>query len=255
MTNHNITISIITAVYNRAGSIDNAINSLQKQSYRHVEHIIIDGGSTDGTQDIIKSKLKGHVNFTSESDEGIYDALNKGLIKARGEIIGFLHSDDFFAYESVLSDIAIAFEDPSVDAVYGDLEYVSKYNPNKRIRHWKSGKFSMKKLKWGWMPPHPALFLRRSVIEKWGGFDKSYSIAADYDAILRYFSLGAINTVYIQKVLVKMRTGGESNRTLRHVWKKTCEDYRALRSNRIGGIGALLWKNLSKVGQFLYIKT
>ena len=215
-----------------------------------VEHIVIDGASTDGTFQLLQTCLNSQAICTSEPDEGIYDALNKGLIRATGDVIGLMHSDDFFADNEVLKSVAMAFADSSVDAVYGDLDYVTKIDTTYVVRHWRSGAYTPAKLSYGWMPPHPTLFLRRNVIERWGGFDTSYKIAADYDAILRYFGRGKIRPIYIPRVLVKMRLGGESNKSLGRIWLKTREDYAALRRNHVGGIGALFWKNMRKLEQF-----
>lgn len=244
-------ISIITAVFNRAHFISDAIESLQNQTHSEIEHVVIDGASTDGTLELLHTRLDRHAVLVSEPDNGIYDALNKGLARATGEVVGVLHSDDIFADDGVLENVAKAFSDPAIDAVYGDLQYVSKEDIQKVIRHWSAGEYSRARLGWGWMPPHPTLFLRRSVIERWGGFDTRFRIAADYDAILRYFARGAIQSVYIPSVLVKMRVGGESNRSLAKIWRKSGEDYQALKQNGVGGLGALVWKNLSKVRQFL----
>lgn len=243
-------ISVITAVFNRADTVAQAIASIQKQAHENVQHIVVDGASTDGTLEVLRGHLDDKARLISEPDEGIYDALNKGILLADGDIVGVLHSDDFFADEQVLADVALAFSDPEVDVVYGDLDYVAKGNTDKVIRHWVAGPYSRDRLAWGWMPPHPTLFVRRRVIEQWGGFDTSFSIAADYDAILRYFGKGGVRAAYIPRVLVKMRVGGESNRSLAKIWLKTTEDYRALRKNGVGALGALVWKNLSKVGQF-----
>ena len=244
-------ISIVTAVYNRADCIAEAIASMQQQTYGDIEHVVIDGASSDGTLELLHSRLDRHAVLVSEPDKGIYDALNKGLARATGEVIGLLHSDDIFADNQVLADVAKAFHEPAIDAVYGDLQYVSKANTNNVIRHWRAGEYSRARLGRGWMPPHPTLFLRRSVIERWGGFDIHFRIAADYDAILRYFGRGNIRTAYIPRVLVKMRVGGESNRSLVNIWRKSIEDHRALKKNGVGGVGALVWKNVTKVGQFL----
>ena len=243
-------ISIITAVYNRADSIHQAVISVQQQTYPDVEHVVIDGASTDGTLEVLKNCLDDRAMLLSEPDKGIYDALNKGMARASGDVVGIMHSDDFFPDTAVLQDVAVAFADPMFDAVYGDLDYVAKTDTSRVIRHWKSGAFDPSRLAWGWMPPHPALFLRRRVIEQWGGFDTCLRIAADYDAILRYFGQGKIRAAYIPRVLVKMRVGGESNRSLAKIWLKSREDYLALRRNKVGGLGALAWKNLSKLGQF-----
>lgn len=243
-------ISIITAVFNRAHCIADAIASVQSQRGVGVEHIVIDGASTDGTLDILKNTLDKQAILVSEPDKGIYDALNKGFARASGEVVGIMHSDDFFSDDTVLSDVAAAFTDSSVDAVYGDLEYVSQSNTGRVIRYWRAGEFSPLRLSRGWMPPHPTLFLRRHVIEQWGTFDTRYRIAADYDAILRYFGQGKIRAAYIPRVLVKMRVGGESNRSIFKILQKTREDYMALCNNGVGGVAALAWKNLSKLGQF-----
>jgi len=241
---------VITAVYNRVGFIGQAVKSVQAQTWANVEHVVIDGASNDGTLQFLQSCLGDKAILVSERDMGIYDALNKGLARATGDIVGVMHSDDFFADDRVLESVASAFADPEVDLVYGDLDYVAKDDTSRTIRRWKSGEYHRSKLAWGWMPPHPTLYLRRSVIERFGGFDTSFRIAADYDAILRYFGRGQARAVYIPRVLVKMRVGGESNRSLPKIFLKTREDYKALRRNGIGGIGALVWKNLSKLYQF-----
>lgn len=245
-----IKISIVTAVYNRADCVGDAIRVLQSQTLSNFEHIVIDGGSTDDTLHILRRSLDERSVLISEADDGIYDALNKGLALATGEVVGFLHSDDFYADQHVLEAVAEAFSDPLVDAVYGDLDYVAESDTSRIVRHWCSGEFSQTKLKHGWMPPHPTLFLRRAVIEAWGGFDTSFKIAADYDVILRYFTKGNVNSIYIPRVLVKMRMGGDSNGSLAKVWLKTREDYVALRRNKVGGIWTLLNKNFRKVSQF-----
>ena len=245
-----IKISVVTVVYNRVITIEQSLQSVQQQSWKSVEHIVIDGASTDGTLKVLEANRMKISVLVSERDQGIYDALNKGFSLATGDVIGVMHSDDLFADPHVLQRIADRFSNHEVDAVYGDLDYVGKENTNRVIRRWRPGEFSLRKLAWGWMPPHPTLYLRRSVVEKYGGFDTTYRIAADYDAILRYFAVGRIRANYIPEILVKMRVGGESNRSLSRLFTKTREDLRALRSNKVGGMGALIWKNLSKVGQF-----
>jgi len=244
-------ISIVTAVFNRAATVGQALASVRSQSWPEVEHVVIDGGSTDGTVPILQRHRDQLAVLVSEPDQGIYDALNKGLARATGDVIGLMHSDDFFADDRVLERVAAAFADPLVDAVYGDLDYVAKDDASRIVRRWRSSAYLPSNLARGWMPPHPTLYLRRGVIERWGGFDTRYQIAADYDAILRYFGQGQIRAAYIPHVMVKMRVGGESNRSLARIWQKTREDHAALRSNGVGGIGALILKNLSKLGQFL----
>lgn len=245
-----MTISIITAVFNREETIEQSVRSVQLQNDVDVEHVVIDGASHDDTLSKLKLLLKPGSLLISEKDSGIYDALNKGILACSGEIIGFMHSDDYYASDDVLAAVHSAFEDPSVDAVYGDLIYVSANDIKKVIRTWKSCDFTPQLLRKGWMPPHPTLFVRRRIIEKLGPFDTSYRIAADYDSILRYFGSTPFKSVYIPKVFVHMRTGGESNRNIRRIIRKSTEDLRALRKYNIGGVSTLLRKNLSKIGQF-----
>lgn len=247
----NTKISIITVVRNRVKVVGQAISSVQTQDYQHIEHVIIDGASTDGTLELIQKLVGKDTVLISEPDSGIYDALNKGVINSTGDVIGVLHSDDFFSDELVISQVSKLFEDPSIDIVYGDLDYVSSIDSDRVIRHWVAGEFSQKKLSWGWMPPHPTVFIRRSIIETYGAYDTGYRISGDYDSLLRYFGRGKAKAIYLKRVLVKMRVGGESNRSLRHIMRKMSEDYCTLRQNRVGGFGALMWKNISKFGQFI----
>jgi glycosyltransferase len=242
--------SILTAVWNRAGTLGHALESLAMQSYRDYEHVVQDGGSTDGTLVLLENYPDVRRKLASQRDIGIYDALNRALARSTGEVIGLLHSDDFFAHPDVLAHVARSFHETGADAVYGDLDYVSAQDPSNVIRHWKAGVYNPALLRRGWMPPHPALFLRREVIETWGAYDTSYRIAADYESILRYFGKGKISAVWLPEVLVKMRVGGESNRSLGRVLRKSMEDYRALRANEVGGLAALALKNASKIPQF-----
>jgi len=243
--------SIITVVYNNEEHIGDAIQSVLSQDYDAIEYVVIDGGSTDRTLDIIHEYRDRISVVVSEPDAGIYDALNKGIGLATGQVIGFLHSDDLFAHCGVISSLASKFSETGADAVYGDLDYVQKMNSGSVVRHWRSGEFSPRKLKHGWMPPHPSFYARREVYSRLGGFDLSYRIAADYDCMLRILTDESISAAYLPEVLVKMRTGGVSNRGLLNIARKSREDYRALRSNGVGGIWALLWKNLGKLPQFV----
>ncbi len=242
--------SIITAVYNNSKTLGHAIKSIQAQQYQNIEHVIQDGGSTDGSLDVIKRFADKRTSFESAPDNGVYDAINKGILRSQGDIIGLLHSDDFFASNEVLSKIAAAFENPEVDGVYGDLQYISASDTAKIIRDWRAGTFSVEKLKYGWMPPHPTVYFRRQVFDRYGLYDTSYKIAGDYDAMLRYLGTGELQLTYLPEVLVKMRVGGISNKSLIYIFHKSFEDYRSLRSNRIGGFGSLIAKNLSKITQF-----
>jgi len=243
-------ITIVTAVFNAQATIADALRSVADQSHPDIEHLVMDGGSTDGTIDAIQSSDCDRITLVREPDDGIYDALNKGILRATGEVVGLVHADDFFAHPDVIKQVAAAFSDPQVDAVYGDLDYVAATDTTRIIRHWKAGEYRPARLKWGWMPPHPTLFLRRRVFERHGLYDTRFRIAADYEAILRYFGKGGVRAVYLPEVLVKMRVGGESNRNLERIWTKSREDYAALRQNRVGGLPTLVAKNLSKLPQF-----
>jgi glycosyltransferase len=192
---------------------------------------------------------RSHV--VSEPDEGLYDALNKGLARTSGEVVGLLHSDDLYAAPDVLACVMEAFADPGVDAVYGDLKYVAKDDPGRTIRTWRSRPFSPALLRRGWMPPHPTVFLRRRVIEKCGLFDTRFRISADYDAMLRYFSSPGFKAVHLRKTFVLMRTGGASNGSLKQIVRKTREDSLALKANGQGTITTLAIKNFRKLSQYL----
>ena len=244
-------ISVITAVYNSEETVGQAIETVASQTYQDVEHLVIEGKSSDKSLAEIERAGHPRMRVISEPDEGIYDALNKGLRNASGDVVGFVHSDDFFAHNGVLGRIAEEFEDPAVEAVFGDLDYVAKDDTSRVIRHWSTGPFTPQKLKRGWMPAHPTLYLRREVYERFGDYDISFSIAADYDFILRYFTQATGKSVYIPEVLYKMRIGGVSNRKWDSFRQKTKEDMLAIRRNRVGGPPTLAFKNLSKVGQFL----
>ncbi|MAT39308.1 MAG: glycosyl transferase [Ectothiorhodospiraceae bacterium] len=244
-------ISVITAVFNRVDTIGDAIESVQQQAAVDLEHVIQDGGSSDGTMDKVVRLADERTQVVSENDSGIYDAINRGIKRATGDVVGLMHSDDFFANDNVLAKVASAFADPKIDGVYGDLQYVAANDPTRIIRHWRSGQYEPAFLKRGWMPPHPTLYLRRQVFERFGLYDTSFSIAADYDAMLRYLVQGQIKLAYIPEVLVKMRLGGESNRSFERILRKSREDFRAIRKNGVGGIRTLAAKNFSKLGQFI----
>lgn len=247
------TISIVTATWNCAHTLTECLASVAAQTYPHREHVVVDGASIDCTMDILVSHIDQIAVLNSEPDAGIYDALNKGISLASGDVVGFLHADDLYANPNVLTEIAAAFGNPEVCAVYGDLQYVSKANSDHLVRNWVSSHFNPRHLAWGWMPPHPTLYVRREWYERIGGFDSRYHISADYLSILQMFSQADFKSVYLPEVLVKMRLGGASNKSLRNLVRKSAEDWRALRSTRVGalgGVGALVWKNLSKLWQF-----
>jgi glycosyltransferase involved in cell wall biosynthesis len=233
--------------------VKECLASVAAQTYPHREHVVVDGASTDSTLAILTAHTHQLAILKSEPDAGIYEALNKGIVLASGDVVGFLHADDMYANSHVLANIASVFEDSTVCAVYGDLQYVSKANSLQVVRHWASSPFNLRRLAWGWMPPHPTLYVRREWYERIGGFDLRYQIAADYLSILQMFSQADFKSVYLPEVLVKMRLGGTSNKSLKNLVRKSAEDWRALRSTGVGalgGVGALVWKNLSKLGQF-----
>ncbi|ADY52850.1 glycosyl transferase family 2 [Pseudopedobacter saltans DSM 12145] len=245
-------ISIITSTYNSASFLADALESFKEQSYAEKELVLVDGGSTDETLQIIeKSAIVG--KMISEQDGGIYDALNKGVKLASGDIIGILHSDDMFYNAEVLNNVAEAFKaNPHLDAVYGDLLYVERDNTDKVVRNWKSGSYDLAKLAYGWMPPHPALFIKTECFHKYGLYDLQYRSAADYDLILRFLYKYKIETAYLPQVLVKMRVGGISNKTLKNRIRANAEDRAAMKVNGVAFpflVAAL--KPLRKIGQYI----
>jgi glycosyltransferase len=212
-------ISIITPTYNSVKTISRTIESVILQSYKEIEYIVIDGGSLDGTQDmVLVSKNRLDIKFISEKDSGIYDAMNKGVSMATGDIVGILNSDDFYENESVLLDVIQAFNDEKIDAVYGNISYFSD-DLNKVTRYWKAGEYKECNLNNGWIIPHPALFLKKSVYDKCGLFNTDFRVAADYEFILRILKINKINVKYIPKVLVRMYSGGNSGSSFKNRMK------------------------------------
>lgn len=252
-------ISIITATYNSESSVLETIRSLAEQTFprENIEWILVDGASTDRTLELVQQQDFKPDLWVSEPDKGIYDALNKGVKMATGDFVGFLHADDMLASADVLERISCALRNSGADAVFGDLQYVRSAEDGELsiVRHWNSGMYSRRNLKWGWMPPHPTLYIKRALYDEvklpdGSYFDISYTCAADYDFMMRIFSKYGVKPTYLRMVLVKMRVGGISNRSLKHIVTKSKEDWRAIRSNKIGGLHTLVWKNLGKVQQF-----
>ena len=244
-------VSIILASFNSARTIERALQSIAEQSYPHVELIVIDGASEDGTLAILGRYRHAIDILVSELDSGLYDALNKGVSRATGDVLGFVHSDDFLADHRVITDIVDAFlSDSKVQAVYGDLKYVSSTKTPDIVRHWTAGLFSPGKLERGWMPPHPTLYVKTAKFREVGAFDTSFRVSADYDFCLRLFSNLGGDFVYIPRVLYFMRVGGASNGSLAKLALKASEDIAVLKKNRIGGVFIVLRKILSKVHQY-----
>ncbi|MCO7023772.1 glycosyltransferase [Vibrio paracholerae] len=243
-------VSIITATYNSSETIIDTLKSLEQQSYPDIEYIIVDGASKDNTLDVVRQNCTRVSKIISEPDKGIYDALNKGIQAATGDIIGFLHSDDLFAYPDAVADMVATLEKNQSQAAYADLAYVSKDDTDKMVRLWTSGDYQQNKMLNGWMPPHPTFYMRRELYLSLGLFDLGFKIAADYDSLLRYLWSNKVSMSYLPKVLIKMRVGGASNRNLSNIYKKTCEDIQALKNNKVFWPKALFIKNFSKVPQF-----
>jgi len=243
-------VSIITATWNSEDTISKTIDSCLAQEYKDIEHIFIDGLSMDRTIEIIKTSGLDQKKVFSEKDLGIFDALNKGISRSSGEIIGFLHSDDFFYDSKTVKKIVNLFKKTRCDAIYGDLEYVSKKNRNKIVRYWKSGNYKLKNLKDGWMPPHPTFFMKADLYRRLGNFNTNYKISSDYDAMLRYLSKGDLRIEYIPEVLIKMTLGGNSNKDIRNITMKMKEDYHIMKEHNLPALRCLFGKNIYKIKQF-----
>lgn len=245
-------VSVITVVYNNVETIEGTIKSVAEQDYPDIEHIVVDGGSSDGTLEIVE-KYRGRLGkVITEPDEGIYHAMNKGLALATGEILGFLNSDDLYADSSVVRQIASTFQDDTVDACYADLVYVSKDN-EKVIRYWRSSLFKKNDFMLGWCPPHPTFYARKSIFERLGGFDQSVKIAADVELMMRYLERGGIHVRYIPRVWITMRVGGKTNQSLKNIFQQNKEILRALRRNDVHGSAFffLAHKVINRVGQYV----
>jgi glycosyltransferase involved in cell wall biosynthesis len=252
-------ISIVTVCYNSAATIERAIQSVLSQSYPDVEYIVIDGGSADGTVDIIKKYQSKIAHFVSEKDGGIYDAMNKGIALATGDVVGILNSDDRYANDNVLSVVMAAFApdapavaEAPIDAAYGNIAYFRKEIPPKFFRYWKAGAFSRAKMRNGWMAPHPAFFVRRAWYERHGNFRLDFGTAADYELLLR-FMLAGIRMKYIDQTFVYMQAGGASGKNFaarRNAWRMVRESW------VVNGARAPMFliqrRLLSKLSQFLF---
>lgn len=222
-------ISIITVCYNSATTIDSTLRSVTSQDYPDIEYIIVDGGSTDGTLDIIKRYQNVSI-LVSEPDKGIYDAMNKGIRLATGDVIGTLNADDFYIDNTAVSDVAKTFEDNAVDACFADLVYVDQNNTDKIVRYWKSQQYQPGLFKKGWMPAHPTFFVRKAIYEKFGAFDLNFRIAADFELLFRLIEKNKIRTVYLPRVIIKMRLGGTTNKNLKNIRIQNTEIIQILRA-------------------------
>jgi glycosyltransferase involved in cell wall biosynthesis len=242
-------ISIITVAFNAQNTIDRCIDSVMRQKFNNIEYIVIDGGSTDNTIQII-NRYKDKINiYISEPDKGIYDAMNKGIAMATGDIIGTLNADDFFNNDEVLQDVAVAFTEQKTSILYGDLDYIDLNG--KIIRKWRSGKYNSGMFNWGWMPPHPTFYCRRELFEQLGVYSLGYGSAADYELMLRFIHANKTNVFYLRKVMVKMVIGGVSNKSFNNRVKALRFDLKAMHDNDILVPGlTVLFKPIRKILQF-----
>lgn len=216
-------ITIITVCYNSEVTIEDTIVSVINQNYRNIEYIIVDGNSVDNTLNILE-RYKSHINLLiSEPDNGLYDAMNKGIKNATGDIIGILNSDDVFYSETTIANVVNTFKLIDVDAVFGDLVYVSKYNLSEIKRHWCSSMNNAANFVSGWHPPHPSLFIKKKVYNKYGSFDLKFSLASDFELMFRFFHINDIKYSYLPETIIKMRLGGETNKSLKNIIKQNLE--------------------------------
>ena len=236
-------VSLITVTYNSAATLAQTLESVQAQDYPHIEHIVVDGGSTDGTLAIIQAHRPHLAQVISEPDRGMYDALNKGLALATGDIIGILNSDDIYAHPQVIATVVAALQDTQADCVFADLVYVSPTHPNKVLRYYSSAPFNPRRFASGWMPAHPTVFIKRWAYDRYGYFKTNYKIAADYELLIRFLAKHQLSYTYVPQVWVKMRAGGISTRNLMSNWILNREIVRGCAEN---GIRTNLLKVFSK---------
>jgi len=219
-------VTIITATYNSAATLADTLESVASQTYPRIEHLIIDGVSKDATAAIV-ARYPHVSQFISEPDKGLYDAMNKGIRLAKGEIIAILNSDDFYASNRVIENMVKLFQDPDILAVYADLQYVDALDTTRVIRQWNAGEYSQQAFYYGWMPPHPSFFVRKQLYDQYGAFDTSFRHSADYELMLRFLLRYNAPAAYLPEVAVKMRMGGQSNASFKNRWSANREDRRA----------------------------
>lgn len=246
-------ISVITVCFNSEANIQKTIDSVASQTWSNIEHIVIDGASRDATVAIIQRNLHRIAHFISEPDSGVYHAMNKGLRLASGDVIAFLNSDDFYHDSKVLETVADDMQSQDLDALYGNVEFFNAGTPEKTIRTYDSGRFSPSRIAWGWMPAHPALFVRRSIYQRFGPFREDYRIAGDYEFVARIFKDGQLKGKHLPRVLVRMQTGGLSTSGLRATYLLNKEILRACRQNGIPSNWLMvLSKYFYKVREFFH---
>jgi glycosyltransferase involved in cell wall biosynthesis len=240
-------VSIITVVFNNREMIKDAISSVLNQTYKNIEYIVIDGLSEDGTVDVIESYGAKITKFISEKDDGIYDAMNKGIALATGDIVGILNSDDFYIDDKVIEKIVKEFEDNKIDSVYADLIFVKPEELERTVRYYDSSYFNPEKFAYGWMPAHPTFFVKKWVYDKYGVFRTDLMIAADFDLLLRFLYTQKISYSYLQEVLVKMRLGGVST-SFKSIWVNNVEQLRVCKDNGVKtNFFKILFKYIKKI--------
>ena len=245
-------VSIVTPTYNSAKTIVDTILSVNKQDYTNIEHIIIDGGSKDNTLELIRNTPNRVKKIFSDPDKGIYDAMNKGVALATGDIVGILNSDDFYNSNDVIAKVVKTFQEGEYEGVYGDLEYVDARNTNRVVRYWESKAYKEGLFKKGWHPAHPTFFVKKEVYDKYGNFNLKYKIGADYEIMLRFIEKNRIKVAYIPETLVKMRVGGASNQSIKNIIKANIECYNAWKDNGLSILPfVFILKPLSKTLQYL----
>ena len=244
-------ITLITVTYNSASTIKDCISSIYNQTYEDIEHIVIDGASKDNTVEIIKSIPNRVVKLISEPDKGIYDAMNKGISHASGEVVGILNSDDFYRENNVIENIMKLFQKQKTDCIFANINYVHPINVDRIVRKWISGPYGSKDFNKGWHPPHPAFFVKNEYFKIYGDYDLSFKLAADFELMLRFLEKYKLSNYYYPESIVNMRLGGVTNRNLRNIFDQNIECYKAFKKNQLKvSILYPLFRLLPKIKQF-----
>jgi glycosyltransferase len=245
-------VSVITVCFNAAKEIDETIRSVMVQDHNNIEHIVVDGGSTDGTQERVKRYSECIAHFISEKDNGVYDAMNKGLRSATGEVVAFVNAGDMLATRNTVSYMVRAFGEQDADVIYGDALMVDPTDITKVKRFWKGGEYKRENFRKGWMPPHLGTYIRRAAYDRYGHFNTELKVSADYELMFRFLYKHRLKAHYVPKVLVRFRLGGVSNRSLSHVWRANVEVYKAwgMNGERVSPL-IVLRKPLRKLGQMI----
>lgn len=248
----NLKVTIITVCFNSEETIADTIKSVISQNYSNIEHIVVDGASNDKTLEIVRMFPDNEVLIVSEPDRGIYDAMNKGISLATGDIVGFLNADDFYADDNVIQEIVNVFSDSTIEACYSDLVYVDKDNINTVVRYWKSRHYRDGLFSKGWVPPHPTFFTRRELYDRLGDFDLTFPIAADFELMLRFIACNKVKTHYIPHVTVHMRLGGTSNKSIKNIIRQNIEIRKAIMKNGIKtSVGFYSCRVVDKLTQYV----